>query len=193
MIRPHDCASCGQGPIHTRCSIICSPPAPNSLHRSRPSQKSVFSRVRPIAASALRDWAAVQGTNSPSLGGLRRLTKYASFKTPYPNQLANLEPCHVTRPEPASTTSPPIAPHPSLTSFLLAFCPYNPSPSSDMPQDLCSCSPPAWCHLSPAVPGPIPSLIPGFHLHVLNREVLVTLPHISLFSHFYPLSALLTA
>lgn len=169
MTCPHDRASCGQGPICTRRGIVWAPSTPNSLHRSRPSQKSLFSRVRPIAASAPRDQAAVQGPNGPRLGGLERLAnQYASFKTPYPNQHPSTLPCD--RPQLASSSSPPIMPQPSLTSSLLAFCSFNPSPSSAVPQDLCSHSPPVWCHLAPDVLCCIPSLIPGFHLHAFNIE-----------------------
>lgn len=123
--------------------------------------------------------AAVQGTAGPSLGGLRggRPNKPASrllilIHYPRPHQ--------VTWPLPASNTSPPIAPHPSLTSSGLAFCSCTPSPSSNCLRTCALVLPSP--HLMPSFPrcplGVFPHLLQG---STYVSSPLITSPLITMF------------
>lgn len=70
--------------------------------------------------------AAVQGTAGPSPGGPRG----GGPNKPASRLLiltGHFRPHNVTWPLPASNTTPPIAPHPSLTSSRLAFCSSTPN------------------------------------------------------------------
>lgn len=114
--------------------------------------------------------AAVQGTAGPSPGGPRG----GGPNKPASRLLiltGHFRPHNVTWPLPASNTTPPIAPHPSLTSSRLAFCSCTPSPSSNCLRTCALALPSSPEAIFPQMsPWCVPSPTPEFHLCVLSTE-----------------------
>lgn len=173
MTCPHDCASCGQGPIRTHPSIICSPPTPNSCPEADLNRNLCSVGCAPRLQVLQGPAAAVQGTNGPSLGGLRGgwPNKPASRLLILTSQPSSL-PCH--RPLPASNTSPPITPT-----------------SRSLPQaGFCSCgpSPAPTCLRTSALALPLPGAISphcprGASPHLFQDSTHTPSPQRSLFDH----------